>query len=569
MKRTEMLVFALLLAAPSAYPAGDSSETGSTLLPHKYETPQFRLNEVVVRIRKSHIDLKQSLKNAGLAVVFNSGTGYCFGKGKCDLILTNYHIAERVASPLKVNGIKVLQTYEATSPQDKGAVWEKSPLGFSVKLVPVNDIAILRLAHALKGMHGIPFSARELREGERVRIAGHPGGGKLTMAEATFYGQDRDGLLFFKVKAGEENVLAPGISGSLVVNEEDEAVGLVQGFANGNMAAAVPVWAVADFVRKVQPDRYSEMFSSLGEGMYRPTNAEFVPVDFVTESEALAREIGQKVGMSPAPALPEEYLWYGLDKSIPPLTSRIVSNGSAHVRVAEPYNVQVLRENAQSMVEDINDLIAVGTQRSFGGKTPEATAQYQLRMVAGSQTWTMEGKEMDQLPCPKDNENGIGSDWSEFPNLLGNNLKVSIQQVDDLHLQGWGTVKVFRYEATAEDKVEQIKYCTNYGLGIRTEKIISVPVRGEVWTDDALNILRVTQESIAPPSMGWLDLRDSVLYGWLESPGGERRLVPTNIISRAELTDDHQVYSTICRITDYHRFSVSVVVGDQILRPMD
>lgn len=311
------------------------------------------------------------------------------------------------------------------------------------------------------------------------------------------------------------------------------------------------------------------MFFSHGEAIYRPNNSELVPVDFVTESEALAKEIGSEVGMSPPPALAEDYLWYNLDKSTPPVTPRFVSNSSAHVRAVEPYNVQVLRINAQSMVESINDLIAVGTQRSTGGNTPEVTAQYQLRMVAGNQTWTMDGKEMDQLPCPKGNGYGIGSDWSEFPNLLGNNLKLSIQQVDDLHLQGWGSVKVFRYEATAEDKVEQIKYCTNYGLGIHTEKIISVPVRGEVWTDDALNILRITQELLAPPSMGWIDLRDSVLYGWLESPTGERRLVPTNIISRAELTDDHQVYSTLCRITDYHRFSVSVVVGGQILRPMN
>jgi len=568
MRYNWLLTILLFTTIPAICPANDSSATGSGKLPRKEKTSHFRPDEVVVEIRKRYFDPKESLKHVGLSVVSNSGTGYCFGPGKCDLILTNYHIAERVSSPLQVNGVKVLQTYEATSSQDNGAVWEKSPLGFTAKLVPVRDIAIFRMAHPIKGMHGIPFSSRDLHEGENVRISGHPGGGRLTTAEATFYGEAKDGLLFFKVKPGEESILVPGISGSLVVNENNEAVGLVQGFANGNMAAAVPVWSLADFVRKVQPNRYPDMFSPPGGEIHRQNNSELVPVDLIAESEALAKDIGPHVGMSPPPALPEEYLSYNLNESIPPLTPKIVSSGS-HLRAEEPHDVQVLRRKAQGMVESISDLIAVGTQRSFGGKTPEVTAQYQLRMVAGSQTFTMDGKEMHQLPCPKGNGNGMGADWSEFPILLGNNLNLSIQQVDDLVLEGWGGVKVFRYEATAEDNVGQIRYCTYYGLGLHTEKIISVAVRGEVWTDDELNILRVKQQLLAPPSMGWLNYRDSVLYGWLELPRGERKLVPTNIISRAELTDDHQVYSTLCRITDYHRFTVIVVVGGQTLSPLN
>jgi trypsin-like peptidase len=569
MKSIAFVIFASLLATPSAYPAQNSVGIGSEQLPRKDETSQFRPNEVVVKIGKRYIDPKESLKRVGLAIVSNNGTGYCFGQGKCDFILTNYHVAERVRSPLEVNGVKVLQTYEATNSQDKDAVWEKSRQGFSVKLVPVRDIAIFRMQHPLKGMHGIPFSARELRERESVRIYGHPYGGRLTMAEASFYGEAKDGLLFFKVKAGEENVLVPGISGSLVVNEKNEAVGLVQGIANGNMAKVVPVWSIADFAKTVWPNSYPEIFSFPdGGALYRPDNSELVPVDLIAESEALAKDIGPEVGMSPPPALPEEYLWHDLDKPIPPLAPGIVSKGSTHVRAAEPHNVQALRISAEDMVESINDLIAVGTERSFGGKTPEVTAQYQLRMVAGRQTFTMDGKETHQRPCPNGNGFGLSTAWADFPTMVGNDLKLSIQQVDDLTLQGWGSVKVFRYEGTAEDKVAKIGYCTDYGLGIHTVKLISVPVRGEVWTDDALNILRITQELLAPPSMGWLNMRSSVLYGWLESPKGERKLVPTNMIGRAELTDDHQIYSTLCRITDYHRFTVSAVIGDQIPRPI-
>ena len=569
MKWISFSILVLLLGTPNACPAQNSTGIGSGHPPHKDEIPQFRPDEVVVKIRRRHVDSKKSLKALGLAVVSNNGTGYCFGQRKCDFILTNYHVAERVGSPLKINGVKVLQSYEATSPQDQGAVWEKSPLGFSVKLVPVRDIAILRLEHPLKGVHGIPFSRRELREGENVRIYGHPGGEKLTMAEATFYGEAEDGLLFFKVKPGEERVLVPGLSGSLVVDEKDEAVGIVQGNANGNLAAVVPVWSLANFVEKAQPNIYSQIFPvSGGEPVYRPDNSGLVPVDLVAESESLGRDIGSELGVSPAPAIPEEYLWYNLDRPMSPPARGIVAEAGSHVRKEEPHNIQMLRANAERMVERINDLIAVGTQRSIGGKTPEVEVRYQLRMVAGSQTFTMDGQEMQQLPCPKGNGFGLSSSWADFPTMVGTNLKLSIQQVEDLALQGWGSVKVFRYEGTAEDKAATIDYCSNYGLGIHTEKIISVPVYGEVWTDEDLNILRITQELHAPPSMGWLNLRSSVLYGWLESPRGERELVPTNIISRAELSDDHQIYSTLCRITDYHRFTVGVVVGNEISRPI-
>ncbi len=250
MKLAALLILALLFAAPSAYSAKDSSGADSGDLQRKDETFQFRPEEVVVKIGKRKIDAKDSLQHLGLSVLASDGSGYCFGQGKCDFIVTNYHVAERVGSPLEVNGVKVLQTYEATSPQDADAVWEKSPLGFSVKLAPIRDIAIFRMKHPLSGMHGLPFSTRELREGENVRIYGHPGGGRLTMAEAAFYREGLDGLLFFEVKAGQEKILGPGISGSLVVNEQNEAVGLVQGIANGNLAAVVPVWSLADFAKK-------------------------------------------------------------------------------------------------------------------------------------------------------------------------------------------------------------------------------------------------------------------------------------------------------------------------------
>jgi hypothetical protein len=320
------------------------------------------------------------------------------------------------------------------------------------------------------------------------------------------------------------------------------------------LAAVVPVWSVADFAKKVHLDRLIFPFSD--RDIYRPDKSGLVPVDLVAESEALAKNIGPEDGLSPSPALPEEYLWFDLDKPTPPVVS---GTFNSHVRIEELPNVQALRKKAEGMVERINDLIAVGSERSVGGRSPEVAKQYQLRMLSGQQTFTMGDKELKGLPCPIEGVD-LGTEWSDLPTMVGSNLKLRIQQVGDLVLPKWGSVIVFRYEGSPEDKVGQVRYC-DYGF-FHTEKTISVAVRGEVWTDENLNILRITQELSSPPKMGWINEHVSILYGWLESPKGVRNLVPTNIFRRSEFTEDHQIYSTVCRITDYHRFAVSVVLGD-------
>ena len=560
LKHIALGIFASLVAASSAVYAQSLGGIDRGHLGSNSQVHQFKPEDVVVKVGKHHIDARKSITHGGIAVTYDTGTGYCLGNGKCDLILTNYHVAERVGSPLKVSGVKILQTYEATSPQDTGAIWVQTAQGISVKLVPVRDIAILRLARSLTGKESIRLSFGQLHEGDNVRVYGFPGGKNLETISATYLGETADGMIVFKARPDDEKFLIPGLSGSLVVNEKNEAVGLVT-YGGNSVVEAVPVWSLANFIKKVQPDEFSEIFSSPDEGMlHQPSNSQTVQVKGMEESETSADEVSLGAGMNPPPALPEDYLSYDLDKAtafLPPLSSTI------HNRVIEPPNVITLRKNAEEMAGKINDLIAVGSQRSTGGREPETAVQYKLRMLSGQQTFTMSGKELPQLPCPKENGVSFGSGWSDFPTMVGNNLKLRIQQVDDLAVKGWGTVKVFRYEGSPEDKVASINYCTNYGFNIHTEKLISVAVRGEVWTDEDLNILRITQELLTPPSMGWVEFRSSVMYGWLEFPKGGRELVPTNMMTRTETTDDHQIYFSICRFTDYHQFAVEVVLGGQ------
>jgi hypothetical protein len=530
--------------------------------------PDLKPDQVVVKIKKLRFSVKESIARAGVTVVWSGGTGYCLGPQNCEFILTNYHVAEGLGAPVKINGVKVLQTFEATSPQDKDAAWVKSALGFSLKFVPVRDVAIFRMQRALKGMHQIDFSPRKLKQGDEVRIYGHTGGGPLRMAGAEYFAEANDGMLYFRVNSEDRKILAAGSSGSLVVDESNQAVGLMQGFANGNLAAVIPVWSIAAFVKHVLPNEYSKIFSGFrADEPYRPSDETLVPVDLVAESAALAKNGGPEAGASPSPVLPEDYLWYDLDKAGQVLPARTDSHYSL-VRAVEPRNVQRLRANAEDLLDNAKDLTAIGTERSFGGHSPEVSAQYLLRMVAGHQAFIQDGRESNKLPCPRETGMEVGTEWSDLPQLIGNNLRLTIEQIDDLPLPGWGIVKVFRYGGTAEDKVREIQYCNDYGFGIHSRASIAVAVRGEVWTDDALHILRITEELEGPPSKGWLNMRLSQLYGWLELPGGHRVLVPTNLMVRAEFTRDRQVYSTLCRVTNYRQFVVRSVVANRSVQPI-
>ena len=532
----------------------EAKETSTT-----NELPKFNSKEIVVKIVSQNIDLKESLKHFGLAL--NFGTGYCFGQAKCDYILTNHHVADRAGSPLWINGVKVLRTYDATGPQDKDAVWTRSANGHLFKMAPVRDIAIYRLDHPIKGKHGIPFFPGQLQDGENLEVYGHPRGGKLLMIETTFFGEGGDGLLYLKAKAGNEVNVAPGISGSLVVNGRNQAVGLVQGISKNGIVAVVPVWSLADFVKSVLPSKYTETLSGEEIGkLYRPGDATIVPIDFDSESEALAKEVGPEEGVSPRPVLSENCLWNGIDRTLDGVVGDF-ANSDHRTRIPESESVRTLRKNAEVMLEQTDDLLAVGTSSAFGGHDPEISIQYQLRMADGNEELIRDGKKIKRLFSSIDNGIGLEGGWSEFPRRIGSEVNLFIQQADDLVLPAWGMVKVFRYEGKTEDGVAQMEYDTYYLPGLHTTKVITVPIRGEVWTDENLNILRIHEELDAPPSKKWIKVHSSILYGWLDMQEGVRKLVPTAIIVTGERTDNHQRYTTLTRITNYHQFTVSVRIG--------
>ena len=49
------------------------------------------------------------------------------------------------------------------------------------------------------------------------------------------------------------------------------------------------------------------------------------------------------------------------------------------------------------MLEQMDDLLAVGTSSAFGGHDPEISIQYQLRMADGNEELIRDGKKIKRL----------------------------------------------------------------------------------------------------------------------------------------------------------------------------
>jgi hypothetical protein len=479
------------------------------------------------------------------------GTGWCFDPD-CYFVVTNYHVVKLVGSDLRIRGVEVRESYPATGENDEGARWIKTVAGLHLRYNPVRDIAILRVQRPLsqKGMHGVAPYAGQLQPGQEATVYGYPRGKALTGAPGRFVRELRDGVLLFEMQTLEAGrILQGGISGGLIVDRQDRAVGLLCGIS-GEHAFAVPMWSVADVVKRIEPGLYTAL---LPRGIYRPTNP--ISADLEAESELTDPDVETPTGgLSPEAALAGSYLRYGLDEGAAP--GRESSALSLTTRTGESTEVRTLRGNAQRMVEGMKNFIAVQTlYLSDGART--AVWQHEVRVVYGQQTfrkWPDGREEFSELPYPKQ---GIvpGGEWTALPSMVGTDLKLKIEPAGELAV-GEHKVKVFRYQAAPEDDACALRTRRSYGLWHKDWRS-TMPCRGEVWTDEHFEILRISQDLEVPRGQTFLQqLQIAVMYGWLERPGLKRELVPVEIFLQGQFTNGAMYYCT-GRFTNYRVFATS------------
>ena len=438
------------------------------------------------------------LKLLGPGIQSKFGTGFCLDP-ECRFIGTNYHVA-MIARPRKINGVRVVQRYLATGPEDEDATVNDGPSMSPMKYNINRDLAIFELRHSLPQHHGVAFSLDDLQVGQEIEIYAYPKEGinpirKLLQFHGTFKGETATGLLAFDYRLSADKTIRPGASGGIVVDSKSQQiVGILRGIArNGEaIAFAVSVQSLADFVSKVQPLLAQRIFPSTK-------------------------------GISPVLA--------DLYPKFVPSTTDVLQH-----RPDEPAEVKVLRSKAQLLADSMRNFIAVQTFAwGSGDKMPAAVSAYEVRVLDGFQRFRKypDGKkELQNVPFPPLNNAIVtGGEWSELPTMVGTELRLKIHQADDMVVNE-SRMKVFQYRADVEDGVCTWKSIFDFGL-FEVNKTVTVSCYGEVWTDEDTNILRMSEHYELPGK--WKDFNAVVTYGWLhrtdETPP---RLIPLTISAQAE-----------------------------------
>ena len=487
-------------------------------------TPAPEFDKTVIAIA----DIK--LGGPGLSAKF--GTGFCLD-AICRFIVTNYHVA-KMTGPRNIKGERVIKRYLATGPDDEGATLNGGQSISPTKFTLSRDLAVFELRHPVRKCHGVSFSLEELKIGQEVDIYAYPKDGinpfrNLLKFHGTSIGETATGLLAFEYSLSTGRKIRPGASGGIVVDSaSQQIVGILNGIAtNGeSIALAVPVRSLADFVNKIQP--------ILGETLFPRDKS------------------------SVSPTLADLY-----PKLMPSVPSRILES-----RSVEPEDVKLLRGKAQLLADSMRNFIAVQTfEWGSKGSRPAAVSAYEVQVIDGRQQFRdyPDGKKQyNDLPFP-DLSTAIVSrgEWSDLPDMVGKELHLKIHQAPDAIVEN-KRIKVFQYRADVEDGV--CAWQSNFNFGLFTiKKNAIVSCYGEVWTDDDVNILRMSEHYELHGK--WKDYMAVVTYGWLTRTNEVPRLIPLTISTQAEY--GKRIHWCRGRFINYRVFDSRVKVISNLRRPLD
>lgn len=453
-----------------------------------------------------HVVKLQNYRIGIYGLGLKSGTSWCADAG-CSLLATCYHVA-RELHPAKIGGAKVLKTYMASGPDDYGAAWMMTTYGKWLRYNPLNDVALIALSRPLlPGTAAPSFYAGSLELGQELVVNGAPVGGKQEAVAARFLGV-RDGLL--RLSLATETVA--GLSGSAVTDKQGRIVGMLSAVTDGSVFA-VPLWSIADAIRKFSPILHSQLFP---DGPRKPSEFQ--------GSMVIGRELLAALGGStPTSDLPMAFLEDGLGQPFPELVphpTRLLNTRE------EPVDVVKLRRYAQQMFQQMANFRALQTLRLNTEGKPELTWLHEVYVDSDNLVFRSieDGQLMPAVAFPHRRAVVPGGEWRDLLQMVAGQFKLRIEEIGTKDVGG-KRLRVFRYQASVEDQVCWVRFRTTEVFWSH-DRHFPVACRGEVWTDAELNPLRISQELEVPAGkapMPFLQL--AVLYGWLG-----RDLVPVEMV---------------------------------------
>jgi hypothetical protein len=495
------------------------------------------LAETVVPITAINItpSIKMSLfgkLGPKLGIGINFGTGFCLDPA-CRMIATNYHVALTTRAR-KIQGEKIQDRYYATGPHDREATVKWFMNGKPYPYATNRDLAVLVLQHPLAGHHGLGYSFNELQPGQEVDIYGYPKESislirKLVRFPAKFRAPTNSGLYAFEFEVTKDKpVRIAGSSGGVVVDRKSEKIVGVLNEANDTMGLAVPIENLAEFVSKILPLEAAKIFPEAKEAL------------------AFSPDIYPK--FVPPPDVYPKFIPHGGD-------------GLTH-RPQEPDEIRELRQKSQRIGDSMRNLIAMQSYSwGRGEDEPEAEEEYEVRIVEGEQTFRgyPDGKrELSEIPFPRIGGWVVPSDdWSSLAKMVGTDLGLKIKQGSDVNVGGH-RMKVFQYYASIEDNLCAFRAIDDYVL-FTIRRTSRVACYGEVWTDEDLNIQRISEHIDLSDRLkayrGWEDFRVVMTYCDLKRPNEAPRRVPLSIFTQGR--NKKKVYWCHGMFSDYKVFTSS------------
>jgi hypothetical protein len=195
-----------------------------------------------------------------------------------------------------------------------------------------------------------------------------------------------------------------------------------------------------------------------------------------------------------------------------------------------------------------------------GDKDPDVQAAYEVRVIDGVQKFRSypDGKkDLEDIPFPL--RNGFVNptdEWSKLPKMLGTEFRLKVHQSPDIVVNE-RRMKVFQYYASVEDDLCSLAPVEDFAFFAVSKKVV-VACYGEVWTDEKLNLIRISERLELSEKLkafkGWEDLHVVLTYGWLSRADEPPRIVPLTIYTEARY-GKHILW---CRghFTDYRVFDV-------------
>lgn len=448
-------------------------------------------------------------------IVAHFGTGFCLDPD-CRFIGTNYHVAA-AEKCRRVEGTKIVQRYVATGPKDEGATLNYlasggPPLRYTLS----RDLAVFELAKPLPQHHGLRFSSHDLRVGQQVDIYCYPKGAidpfrSLQVFHGMFKGPTTTELLAFDYLPNGDKRIRPGASGGVVVDTKTrDVVGILCGLdiSGQPIALAVPVESLAIFLSKELP--------LLAELLF-PIRAR-VPED-------------------------EQDLYPKYD---PP------ARGDDLQRRPEPNETTELRKQAQALAEGMRNFTAVQTFLwGKGNHQPVGADAYEVQVRDGVQRFREypNGKNWSARSPYAEGTSSVspGDMWSTLPLFIGTDVGVKIHEAAGTEIGGRYT-RIFQYLGSTEDNPCLTQDIFDFGT-FSIKRQHTYTAYGEVWTDERLNITRMSLHCEKHGNQEWQFVMD---YGWLTRPGIEPKVVPVSLVAWKPMPDK----GLWCRsqFVNYHEF---------------